>query len=355
MALKRTFMIGALLISFVMAGSVKGQDIPSSTFNRLPDGAANRPFASPGLFDYDAQVFAPLEFSNGKEKQPNTGFYFSLDKVYTSVSKAPRFNGQQLQLESTGSTFSWGTRYEGGWFGEDDAGWNIIYQDVESTVYANGQNNLVSNPMLVNTTISTFELNRIFRQSLSAGGYFEPYLGVRYNGVSDNAVEDTTRDILEDPDGDGTFTVFTQPNRFLQKATNSAFGLQAGGRYTVRSGRWRFTGDGAIATLYSQQRYFASDITTNSNGSISIAETNISDQAFVPVIDGQFEMAYNVSRDLSLKLGVQASYMWNGIARINAETTNLNGNSNFGIGPAFQPFDENFTAAGFIFGVEWRR
>lgn len=355
MALKRTFMIGALLISFIMAGSLQGQDIPSSRFERMPDGAANRPFASPGLFDYDAQVFAPLEFTNGKEKEPNTGFYFSLDKTYTSVSKAPRFNGTQLQLESAGSTFSWGTRYEGGWFGEDEAGWNIVYQNTDSTSYANGQDALVASPMLVNSSINTFELNRMFRQSLSTGGYFEPYLGVRYEGLSDRALEDTTRTVLADPDGDLVFTQFAQPNRFIQKATNSSFGLQAGGRYSVRRGRWRYTGDGAIATLYGQQRYTSSDITTLPSGNTGITETSISDQAFVPVLDGQFEMAYNVSRDLSLRLGFQATYMWDGLVRVNTETTNLNGNSIQGTGPAFQPFDQDFTAAGFIFGIEWRR
>ena len=356
MALKKTLLMGALLISFAMAGSVVGQDIPSSDFRHLPEGAANRPLATPGLFDYDAQVFAPIEFSMGKSIEPNTGFYFTLDRTYTSVSRAPRFSGQRLRLENDGSEFSWGTRYEGGWFGEDQAGWNFVYQDTESNAYANGRDELVSNPMYVSSQISTFEVNRIFRQSLSAGGYFEPYLGLRYNGVSDRSIEDTTRDVLADPDGDGTFTLFSQlGNRFVQRATNSAFGLQAGGRYSVRRGRWRLTADGAVATTYNQQSYFTQDIAELPGGGQGITEATVSDQSFVPVIDGQFEMAYNISRDISLRVGVQASYMWEGIARVNIETTSLNGNSNLGSGPAFQPFDEDFTAAGFLFGIEWRR
>lgn len=356
MALKKTFLMGALLISFAISGSLVGQDIPSPDFRRLPDGAANRPLASPGLFDYDAQVFAPLEFSNGKNPEPNTGFYFTLDKTYTSVTRAPRFSGQRLQLESDGSEFSWGTRYEGGWFGEDQAGWNFVYQDTESNAFANGRDELVSNPMYISSKITSFELNRIFRQSLSAGGYFEPYLGLRYNGLSDRGLEDTLRDELADPDGDGTFTLFTDlSNRFVQRATNSAFGLHAGGRYSVRRGRWRLTADGAVATLYNQQTYYSQDITQLAGGGVGITESSISDQSFVPVIDGQFEMAYNVSRDISLRVGVQAAYMWEGLARVNIETTTLNGNSILGTGTAFQPVDESMTAAGFLFGIEWRR
>ena len=359
MALKRTFLMGVLMFSLMATGETSGQDMPSTRFDRLPDGAANRPFASPGLFDYDAQVFAPLEFTNGKEKAPNTGFYFTLDKTYTSIPKAAKFNAVTADFESTGSEFIWGSRYELGWFSEEEAGWNISYQDSSGSFFTAGQDILVSNPMLVESTFSTVELNRVFRQALSSGGYFEPYLGVRYQGISDKSLEDTTRNIFEDTDADGTLDVVTLDNRFIQKATNSAFGLQAGGRYNVRRGRWRFTGDGAVATTYSQQRYFVSDITErndpNNATTIGIIELNSSDQSFVPIIDGQVEMAYNVSRDLSLRFGVQATYMWEGIARVNTETTNLNGNSVFGTGPLVQPFDEDFVATGFIFGVEWRR
>ena len=359
MALRKTFLMGALLFSLVTAGITWGQDVPSTRFDRMPPGAANRPLASPGLFDYDAQVFAPLEFTNGKEKKPNTGFYFTLDKTYTAVPKAVRFNVLTQDTESTGSEFIWGTRYELGWFSEDEAGWNVSYQDSSGSFFTNGQDVLVSNPMLVETKLANVEVNRIFRQALSGGGYFEPYLGFRHNSISDRSLEDTISQILEDTNGDLVLDTVQLNNRFIQKATNSAFGLQAGGRYNVRRGRWRLTGDGAIATSYSQQRYFASDITRrvdpNNPNTTGITETYFSDQSFVPVLDGQFEMAYNVSRDLSLKVGAQAMYMWNGIARVNTATTANNGNSVLGTGPAIQAFDEDFVAAGFIFGVEWRR
>lgn len=355
MALKKTLMIGVMLVSTLMTSSTWGQNhTPGTYFERTPPAAQNLPLATPGLFDYDAQVFAPLEFTNGKEKAPNTGFNFSIDKTYMSTPRATKFSGATGEQSSLGNDFFWGTRYELGWMGEDDAGWNVIYNRTNGTIFTNGQDVFASNPMSVEQDFSTAEVNRIFRQTLSAGGYFEPYMGIRYNGITDNSIEDTQRTIFADADGDGTLDAVPLDNRFIQRATNSAVGLQAGARYNVRRGRWRMTADGTVATTYNQQRYFASDISRASTGT-GINETNFSDQSFVPMIDGTFELAYNVSRDLSLKMGVQALYMWDGVARVNTETTNLNGLSTFGVGGQFVPFDEDYITAGFIFGVEWRR
>ena len=90
MALKRTFMIGVLLVCGMLTGAAWGQNLtPGTFFDRTPESSQNLPLATPGLFDYDAQVFAPLEFTNGKEKKPNTGLFFELSKtclLYTSPS-----------------------------------------------------------------------------------------------------------------------------------------------------------------------------------------------------------------------------------------------------------------------------
>ncbi|MFK7768082.1 MAG: hypothetical protein AB8B55_12735 [Mariniblastus sp.] len=351
MALKQTIMIFALLASLVATEATIGQvNIPSAKFSgKAVESADNtRPFASPGVFDYDTQLFAPLEFTNGKEKAPNSGFFFSLDKTYTSVDRAG-IVGDNGSTVKTGSHYIWGTQYNLGWFSDDDDGWALTYHNAQGSYFTAGQDVLVSNPMLVRNEFANVEVNRIFRQTLSQGGYFEPYIGMRFMNFNDNTLEDTTQTI------NGT-TVF---NRFKQNVTNNALGLQAGGRYNVRRGRWRMTGDGAIATAYNQQRYFATDIATaasaGGNGPQAITETYQSDQAFLPVLDGQFEVAYNVSRDISLRTGFQASYVWNGVARANTQTTNLNPNSVFSSGGATGLFDESFIAAGFIFGVEWRR
>ncbi len=107
MALKNTLIIGALLISFVAVNATEGQiNTPSPRFQHkaVESADSTRPFATPGVFDYDAQMFAPLEFTNGKEKEPTSGFYFALDKVYTSVS-LPSRNGVDSNTIKTGSTY----------------------------------------------------------------------------------------------------------------------------------------------------------------------------------------------------------------------------------------------------------
>ena len=91
MALKHILTIGVLFVSVLSSGTVLGQlNVPSPNFRPKPVEALSntRPLATPGIFDYDTRVFAPLEFTNGKEKEPNSGFYFTLDRTYTSVSRA---------------------------------------------------------------------------------------------------------------------------------------------------------------------------------------------------------------------------------------------------------------------------
>lgn len=346
MALKNTLILSALLVSIIASGVADGQvNTPSPRFRykdiEQPD--ATRPYATPGVFDYDTQMWAPLEFTDGKQKKPNTGFYFSLDKVYTSVTKATRI-GEDSNTIQTGSTYIWGTKYDTGWFSDNDDGWGFTYQVSEGIYYSAGQDVSVSNPMLVDMNVSHFELNRLFRQALSQGGYFEPYFGARFTHIGDNTLEDTVQIV----------NAVNVGNRFKQNTTNDAFGFQAGARFNKRSGAWRTTWDGAIATLYNQQRYFATDITSTATGQ-GISETYQSDQSFVPIIDGQYDVAYNVSRDISLNAGVQVIYAWNGIARANTNTTNLNPNSLFGIGGPTGFFDGYHLSAGFIFGCEWRR
>ncbi|MEM7782991.1 MAG: hypothetical protein AAF939_01910 [Planctomycetota bacterium] len=349
MALKHIFTTGVLFVFLASIGVAHGQvDVPGPAFRPKPIETYDntRPLAAPGIFDYDTRMFAPLEFTNGKELEPQSGFYFTLDKTYTSVSRADHQATNSTAVQ-TGSDYIWGTRYELGWLSEADEGWALSYQNSDGSYFTSGQDPLVSNPMLVDTGVANVEVNRIFRQMLSQGGYFEPYIGVRYFNVNDQTIEDTTQ-----------LAVAGVPvsNRFKQEANNNSFGLQVGGRYNQRRGRFRVSVDGALATNYNQQRYFATDISTDGT-TVAVAETYDSDQSFVPILDGQLEIAYNISRDISIRSGIQAFYAWNGIARANTLTTSLNGNSQFGAGSGvgISNDDSTFLGAGFIFGVEWRR
>ena len=86
--------VGTFLVS--SASTLVGQvNIPSARFNPQPvDSFRNtRPLADPGVFNYDSQVFAPIEFTSNEELEPNTGFYFVYERVYTCLlytSPSPR-------------------------------------------------------------------------------------------------------------------------------------------------------------------------------------------------------------------------------------------------------------------------
>ena len=238
MALKRKFIVGVTLACGMLASAAWGQNnTPGTFFERTPEDAKNLPLATPGMFDYDAQLFAPLEFTNGKNPEPNTGFSFAVDRSYISLQRGTRFNSDTDQQSSNGSEFNWGTNYELGYFGEEDKGWNARFDNLTGGFFTNGEDRFSTNPSHIEQKFATVQINRIFRQELSHGGYFEPFFGGRYMNLSDTFIQD----------------VGTQ--RFRQFVGNSTVGFQSGARYNLRRGRWRFTTQGAAAATYNQQRY----------------------------------------------------------------------------------------------------
>ena len=346
MALKRTFMIGVLLACGMLTSTTRGQNhTPGTFFERTPESSLDLPFSDgQGLFGhYDTQVFAPLEFTNGKEKAPNTGLFFELSKTYLSLERATRFNSGLGVQTSNGTEFYTGTRYELGWYGEQDRGWNAVFSKTEGTFFFNNRAGIFDQIMSEgNVRLTTVEVNRTFRQVTSKGGVFEPSLGLRYNWIRDRLRDNS---IIT-----GGATSF-----FGQNASNSAFGLQAGARFSKRHGRWPFTYRGNVAATYNQQRLEITDVIQGATN--TFVELAFTDQSFVPILDGTLEATYNVTRDLSIKLGVQGSYIWNGILRANTEPTAFNGlsTSSDAGSPFFSTFDENYVAAGFVFGFEFRR
>ena len=340
---KNSLAIFSLISTLMVSSAVVGQvDIPSPRFrpNDVESIENTRPLAEPGIFNYDTQMFAPLEFTNGKEMEAPTGFFFTYDRLYMSIGRPGGSDDITLTAVPTGSDFIWGNRYEFGLMSDDDQGWGVTYSQSEGSFYAAGQDVSIANPMQVTTKWGDVSVNRIFRQALSRGGYLEPYLGFRYMNVSDSTIEDAPQGL-----------VF---NRFKQQARNSAAGIQAGARYSQRRGRFRVSTNASIATLYNQQRYFTTDIIP-----AGVSEDYFSEQDFTPVLDLRLEMAYNLTRDIALRSGFGTTWAWSGIGRANTLTQNLNPNSNFNIaGAAGGPagfIDTDFLAAGFSFGIEWKR
>lgn len=351
MAIKKLMKL-ALVVSFIASASVATAqvNIPSARMDdQPPNGSFNvGPFAAPGSFDYDAQIFAPVEFSNNDELEPSVGFYFLYDRMYTSISKASGRipdNGTALtQGVPGGSNYIWGNRYELGWMTDQGEGWGVNFERSNGSFFSAGQDALVANPMLIETTFSNVEVNRMFRQQLSRGGHIEPYIGMRYQNLSDNTIEDSAIGP-------------TNNNRFIQRATNNVIGAHAGARYTARHGRFRTTLDTAVATGYNRQSYFASDLQVPAaGGPPAVTELNDSDSSFVPALDFRAEVSYNLSRDIGFRTGFQVMYLWDGVARADTLTTALNSNSQFGLGTGVTGvFDESVIATGFSFGIEWKR
>ncbi len=349
MALKNLFALGALAAFLIIPNLVSGQlHVPGPRFEHydVEDPDNTRPAATPGIYDYDAQIFAPIELSDGEELEAKTGFFFSVDRIYTNISGGGEFGG------GAGSSYIWGNRYDGGYMNSEDDGWNVVYEQSEGIQFLNGGDILVATPMLYSAKLGSLEINKVYRQRLRNGSWIEPYVGMRYFNVSDNTLQDFGIGVVTLIDG----------NRFKQQVTNDAVGLNIGGRLVRRSGRWRYSHDVAIAPTYNQQRFRATDITMVAAvggfpPTTVVLESAESDSSFVPTVDYRFEVAYNLSRDFGLRGGASVMYLWDGLARANTLPPFANPNSTFGDPtlPNAGLVDDRLIAAGFSFGFEYRR
>ena len=346
MALKNLLTLSALLAASLIPNLGECQlHVPGPRFEHhdIESPDSTRPVATPGIYDYDCQIFAPVEFTNGEQLGPNNGFYFSIDRMTTSISGGDTFGGKS-------SNYIWGNRYDFGYMNTDEDGWSIIYEQSEGNQFLNGGDVIVPNPTLFTTKFASVEVNKVFRQELKSGGWVEPYVGMRYFNISDSTLEDR-------------FDLGVIANRFKQNVTNSVAGFNVGGRIVKRRGRWRFANDIAVSTNYNQQTFHAADH-TNAAGVIITTERRDSDSAFVPALDYRFELAYNLSRDFGIRCGASVTYLWDGIARANTLDTTINPNSEFGTNPNLggDPtlaggglIDNRLIASGFSLGFEYRR
>ena len=343
MSLMKSWIVAFVVTLNLVATGYSQTGIPGPKFSPhdVQEADNTRPLAEPGIFDYDGQMFAPVDFSGSEELRPNSGFYATAERSYYSLSRGGARDVLPLGVLASdvpvGSDYGWGSRFEVGTMSEEGSGWGLVYDQNKSVGFAWGQDYQIGTPFLINTTFTNVEFNRTFRQALSHGGYIDPYFGARFINVSDRTLEDTNGN-----------------HRFKQNATNNALGAQVGGRYIINRGRFRYTVDGAIAAAYNSQSYFASDI--DFGATTVIAESNFTGNSFVPLVDGRFEVAYMLTRDIGLRLGTQVVHMWDGVARTDNLTTALNPNSTLGFGGGtVGVFNESATAAGFSLGVEWRR
>ncbi len=344
MAFRKLLLLNALVAVLLISTTGLSQvDVPGPRFQYrdLEEPDNTRPAATPGVYEYDAQIFAPVEFTDNDELGPNNGFYFTIDKLYTSITSGG-------SLGDSPGNYIWGIRYEGGYMNTNEDGWHVVYEQSEGNEIFNGFGLPPFNAFgtQLTTKFGVLEVNKVYRQELKQGGWFEPYIGLRYYNVSDTSVEDFGLGIIGG----------VASNRFRQRVTNDMVGLNVGGRLVRRRGRWRYSHNVSIAPTYNQRRLLATDLTTIVNTTFP-TEVAASDNTFVPAVDYRFELAYNLTRDFGLRAGGSINYLWNGIARVNTAPAIDNPNSTFGDPtlPRGGLYDNYFLAAGFSFGMEYRR
>lgn len=298
------------------------------------------------LFDYDAQMFAPLTLDDLEgQRDEKTGFNFTYDRTYLSVSRPDATSVVNAAAVPKGNDYFWGNRFDLGYMESNGKGWTLNVMNSEGSFFSAGQDVLISNPFLTRTTLADVEISRLFRQELNNGGYLEPYFGIRYQGINDETIEDSTV----------TFLTTTDTNRFKQMVKNDSFGGHIGTRYSRTMGRWTFRTDTALAASYNSQRYTASDLTF-SGANVTVFEATFDDNSFTPTLDLGFDASYSLTRDIALRAGVQCLHVWDGVVRADTRTTALNPFSAFGVGETVTEIrDQSLTAVGFTFGLEWNR
>lgn len=327
-------------------GSRLGQNAP------LIDGSETG-FLANDLQSYDGQVFTPLDFGEQsvKERFDNTGLFFTYDRasLYVTAPETTTVAGQS----APGFNYqTWGNRFETGYMSEEDKGFTATLLYTGGSTFLAGRSDVgIPAPMHLDSGYTSFEINRTYRQCLKSGALFEPYFGFRYLGVTDKTNQDGSVSVLN--------PFLGTSNRFLQEAQNVMPGGQVGFRLFRQTDRWTLSGNFSAMALYNNQTYFASDIVTRVQQPNIVVERAFDNEEFVPAVEGRFDVAYHLTRDIAVRAGGQVTYLVQGLTRANVLQAGVNPNS-IQSGTAFTNSltagtDQDSVLAGFTMGIEWRR
>ena len=357
---KTKFLLTFAAVTLLIAGTDR---VSAQSLN---DGLALGPSARPfevtesaiidtDYYEYDAQLWAPYDITSPDGRQYwQTGFYFELDYSYISLTRPKPVPGADPRSFDVGEDFHWARTMEFGWYSTNNDGWAASWLDFEGITYVNGSNPVVRNPMLLRTKYDQVMLNRQFRQRLSSGGWIEPYAGFRYFTLNDQTTQDGT-----------PLVGFPRAFRFFQKVTNSALGGHVGTRYFRQFERLTWSGNIALGAMYNTQDYFSSSWQQGTavipNANVEISNT---DSTVLPVLDLGLRLDIALTRDVSFRVGTTLQYMWQGMARADIRTAGSNPNYRFIPGTAIQKAvpapasiqsEDEMVAAGFVFGLNWKR
>lgn len=359
--LMKRFLASLAAIVALIGGTVSAQgpmDPVAATFDapsNSPGAGQNLDFVTDQLQHYDMQMFAPLDYNLlDEEPKPSTGVFFTYDRMMSGLTgpesttllgqSAPSFNYQ-----------TWGNRFEFGYMNENDCGWTATISRLGGSTWLDGRTQGNANPMQLASKLESYELNRVFRQRMKNGGYFEPYIGARFAYLQDETISDRSTLLigLNDP-------LIPDINRFQQESQNSMFGGNIGARFFRETGRWKVSSNLNAFMAYNAQFNSASDITFDEDGVVGlVVERGENNETFVPMGEARLDLSYDVTRDISLRVGGHVMYFFEGLTRANSLPQGLNPNGILSGRSPFAPLanvmDQDTASYGVTFGVEWRR
>lgn len=361
MLLKR-YLASLAAIVALLAGTAAAQGPMAPVGANFPvegSGAGagrNLEFVSDQLMNYDMQMFAPVDYNLLEEEpRPNTGLFFTYDRTANGITASE--STTIFGTSAPGFTYqTWGNRFEFGLMNESDCGWTATISTMGGSTFLSGRTAGNANPMLMDTKYQSYELNRVFRQRLKNGSYFEPYIGGRFVYLAD----ETQHDLYNIQLGLGDITNPDDINRFIQQSQNNMFGGTIGMRWFRETGRWRVSTNVASFLAYNAQFNFATDVQFSEVGDVGLAiERGADTSAFVPMGETRLDISYAVTRDISLRAGGQVMWYWDGLSRVNPLDQRINPNSVISGASAFAPLstvnDQDMAIYGVTMGLEWRR
>jgi hypothetical protein len=283
--------------------------------------------------------------------------------------------GQQDSLGSLWSPwegdFTWGNRLDFGYMTEDKVGWNMVAwsisgpnenlvtrqervspineegpplepDEVVFPIQDRNPRDYMITQSINNATFSSFELNRAWRRKeFHNGGVFEPMIGVRYMIFNDIVRRDRYaryQQAVPPPVGD-SFPVFetaTGPSEIYiidkTRWENNMLGPQIGFRLSKTYGHWHLSTEMRAFAMQNWQFFTAQQTRRYSIwNSVAPAETLVTElieknrtyednAEFVWGGEIRGEAAYEITRDISIRVGFTLMDIGQGVARSNSPT-----------------------------------
>ena len=368
------------------------------------NGQANVPVADPFEFDPDFRWFEPvsqLDFDDMKPlKRANKGWFASYDRLNLHGSRPELDNNPASSVKLDGG---WGHRYEVGFMiPSARTGWLFNWTEHRVGEFFSVERERVNRVNLdqlggaptnaappfgfivpeadgntpgFNRRVlfvsdsenvldyDSYELNKTWRmQPYRYGGILEPLAGVRWMRLRDtNMFQDyrSSLDIDQIP-----FTVFGDAEQLttdLKITDNEILGGQVGFRYTRFRNRFVFSSDFRVftgASLQCSKATRATEITIYGGNAIGDDVNNIINRETTPVytrneewavgFDLRGEIAYQLTKSISLRTGFQLINVGTGVWRGGASNVN-------GVPIAGGATDQDLQMFGGTFGLTYNR